>query len=199
MKRICLLTLMLSCFTLTGQAQRVTDKLDRGLVAVPASSGNLVSWRIFAEEYYGVTYNLYANGSLLKSGLTASDFNHTSGSSTTKYQVAAVVKGVEQEKSAEVTRWNNGYLQFPVAKVQDRNGNDVIPQYIINDISLGEVDGDGVAEFLKSEIRICNKRLEEEPSPYYDGVNVGFTNAQELNINHIRFCKKLLEMMNFEQ
>ena len=139
---------MLSCFILTGQAQRVTDKLDRGLVAVPASSGNLVSWRIFAEEYYGVTYNLYANGSLLKSGLTASDFNHTSGSSTTKYQVAAVVKGVEQEKSAEVTRWNNGYLQFPVAKVQDRNGNDVTSQYIINDISLGDVDGDGVAEFI---------------------------------------------------
>ena len=148
MKRICLLTLMLSSFILTGQAQRVTDKLDRGLVAVPASSGNLVSWRIFAEEYYGVTYNLYANGSLLKSGLTASDFNHTGGSSTTKYQVAAVVKGVEQEKSAEVTRWNNGYLQFPVAKVQDRKGNDVTSQYIINDISLGDVNGDGVAEFI---------------------------------------------------
>ena len=71
----------------------------------------------------------------------------------------------------------------------------------INDMPLDEfiVKVDGVAEFLKSEIRICDKRLEEEPSPYYDGVNVGFTNAQELNINHVRFCKKLLEMMNFEQ
>lgn len=70
----------------------------------------------------------------------------------------------------------------------------------VNDMPLEEfiVKVDGVAEFLKSEIRICDKRLEEEPSPYYDGVNVGFTNAQELNINHIRFCKKLLEMMNFE-
>ena len=58
---------------------------------------------------------------------------------------------------------------------------------------------DNAGEFLKSEIRICDKRLEEEQSPYYDGVNVGFTNAQELNINHLRFCKKLLEMMNFEQ
>ena len=56
---------------------------------------------------------------------------------------------------------------------------------------------DGVAEFLKSEIRICEKRL-EEPSPCYDWVNVGFANAQELTINHIRFCKKLLEMMNVE-
>ncbi len=69
----------------------------------------------------------------------------------------------------------------------------------VNDMPLEEfiVKVDGVAEFLKSEIRICDKILEEEPSPYYDGVNVGFTNAQELNINHIRFCKKLLEMMNF--
>ena len=70
----------------------------------------------------------------------------------------------------------------------------------VNDMPLEEfiMKVDGVAEFLKSEIRICDKRLEEEPSPYYDGVNVGFTNAQELNIKHLRFCKKLLEMMNFE-
>ena len=159
MKRLCLSLLLLvgvAPFSIfnhpfsvgSAMAQRVTDKLDRGLVAVPASSGNLVSWRIFAEEYYGVTYNLYANGSLLKSGLTASDFNHTGGNATTKYQVAAVVKGVEQEKSAEVTRWNNGYLQFPVAKVVDRNGKDVTSQYIINDISMGDVDGDGVTEFI---------------------------------------------------
>ena len=77
----------------------------------------------------------------------------------------------------------------------------VLQELTINDIPLEEfiVKVDGVAEFLKSEIRICDKRLEEEPSPYYDGVNVGFTNAHELNINHMRFCKKLLEMMNFEQ
>lgn len=153
MKRIYVLTFLLS-LALGGFAQRVTDKLDRGLVAIPANtnggsgSGNLVSWRIFAEEYYGVTYNLYANGTLVKSGLTVSNFNHTSGNATTKYQVAAVVRGVEQEKSSEVTRWNNGYFDIPVAKVEDRNGNDVTSQYIINDISLGDVDGDGVTEFI---------------------------------------------------
>lgn len=71
----------------------------------------------------------------------------------------------------------------------------------VNDMPLDEfiVKVDGVAEFLKSEIRICDKRLEEETSPYYGGVKVGFTKAQELTINHIRFCKKLLEMMNFEK
>lgn len=76
----------------------------------------------------------------------------------------------------------------------------VLQEITINDMPLEEfiVKVDCVAEFLKSEIRICDKRLEEEPNPHYDGVNVGFTNAQELTINHIRFCKKLLEMMNFE-
>lgn len=77
----------------------------------------------------------------------------------------------------------------------------VLQELTINDMQLEEfiVKVDGVAEFLKSEIRICDKRLREETSTYYDGVNVGFTNAQELTINHMLFCKKLLEMMNFEQ
>ena len=77
----------------------------------------------------------------------------------------------------------------------------VLQELTINDTPLEEfiVKVDGVAEFLKREISICDKRLKEEPSLYYDGVNVGFTNAQELNIKHLRFCKKLLEMMNFEQ
>ena len=154
MKRLTLLTILTLCVAQLSFAQRVTDKLDRGLVAIPANtnggsgSGNLVSWRIFAEEYYDVTYNLYANGTLVKGGLTTSNFNHTGGTATTKYQVAAVVRGVEQEKCAEITRWNNGYYDIPVANVVDRNGKDVTSQYILNDVSLADVDGDGVVEFI---------------------------------------------------
>ena len=51
-------------------AQRVTDKTGRGLVAVPSrTSGNFVSWKVLGEEYYDVTYNLYANGSKIASDL----------------------------------------------------------------------------------------------------------------------------------
>ena len=150
MKRFTLFIVSLLCFVMQGYAQRVTDKLDRGLVAVPASSGNFISWRIFAEEYYGVTYNLYAGESLLKGGLKVSNYTHSAGTSSTKYKVVPVINGVEREdlSSNQVTRWDNGYKEFAVAKVQDRNGNDVTSQYIINDISLGDVDGDGVSEFL---------------------------------------------------
>ena len=64
-----------ACCTFSIQAQRMTDRLGRGLVAVPTGSSgnsttNMVTWRRLAEEYFGVTYNLYKNGSLLASGLT---------------------------------------------------------------------------------------------------------------------------------
>ena len=99
-------------------------------------------------------------------------------------------------------RRNADMAQMPTIKdMAKRVAEEAKKNLEVNDMPLDEfiVKVDGVAEFLKSEIRICDKRLEEEPSPYYGGVKVGFTKAQELNINHIRFCKKLLEMMNFEQ
>lgn len=147
MKKFILTSILITLATL-GFAQRFTDKLDRGLVAVPSGSGNLVSWRVLGEEYYDVTYNLYCNGSRLASNLSVSNYTHTSGNASSSYQVAAVVRGVEQPKSKAVKRWENGYFDISVAPVLDRNGNDVTSQYYINDVSLGDVDGDGVVEFM---------------------------------------------------
>ena len=103
-----------------------------------------------------------------------------------------IAKGVENENMAKFQS---------IEVMAKRVAEEAKKNLEVNDMPLEEfiIKVDGMAEFLKSEIRICDKRLEEEQSPYYDGVNVGFTNAQELNINHLRFCKKLLEMMNFEQ
>ena len=147
MKKL-LLAVMALTLTLAVQAQRHTDILDRGLIAVPSGSGNLVTWRIFAEEYYGVTYNLYKNGGLIAENLTVSNYLDAAGAAGASYQVAPVLKGVEQEKSAASTYFSGGYIQFPVAPVTNRNNVVVTDSYIINDISLGDVDGDGVTEFL---------------------------------------------------
>ena len=133
-----------------ASAQRITDKIDRGIVAVPAASGggNLISWRVLGEEYYDVTYNLYCNGALLAKELKVSNYQHDAGKASDQYQVAAVVKGVEQKKSAAVTRWTNGCLTIPVQRIIGRDGTDVTSHYTINDISLGDLDGDGVVEFI---------------------------------------------------
>ncbi|MBR1932209.1 MAG: autotransporter-associated beta strand repeat-containing protein [Prevotella sp.] len=149
MKKLLLISSLLMC-AFGANAQRATDKLDRGLVAVPAAgSGNFVSWKIFGEEYYDTKYNLYRDGvKVNQTPLSVSNFNDTGGNAQSTYQVAPVVRGVEQAKSAAVARWANQYYDIPVAAVEDRNGSNVTSQYIINDMSLGDVDGDGVQEFI---------------------------------------------------
>ncbi|MBO6012515.1 MAG: autotransporter-associated beta strand repeat-containing protein [Bacteroidales bacterium] len=146
-----LFVILLSMVAITPvTAQRITDKLDRGLVAVPANSGggNLVSWRVFGEEYYDVTYNLYCDGSPIATNLEVSNYQHTAGTQSSSYQVAAVVRGVEQPKSAAITRWNDGFLEVPVQKITGRDGTDVTSHYTLNDVSMGDLDGDGVVEFI---------------------------------------------------
>ncbi len=148
MKRLFLILAMFPLFC-NMQAQRVTDKIDRGLVAVPSrTSGNFVSWRVFGEEYYDVTYNLYANGTKIASNLTRSNFNHDSGNSSTKYQVAPVVRGVEQDKCDAITSWSAGYKQINLIEPVDRNGNNAGSYYAVNDVSLGDLTGNGICEFI---------------------------------------------------
>ena len=155
-RKLLTITLLLT-LTINLSAQRTTDKLDRGLVAVPATTGggNMVSWRVFGEEYYDVTYNLYCDGKQIATNLKVSNYSHTSGTASSKYQVAAVVRGVEQEKCAAITRWANGMLTIPVQPIIGRDGTDVTANYTLNDISLGDLDGDGIVEFIVK--RPCNQ------------------------------------------
>ena len=149
MKRL-LLVALVGLMTAGAAAQRTTDKLDRGLVAVPGTSGgNFVSWKIFGEEYYDTEYNLYRDGVKVNTTpLKVSNYTDTGGKTTSKYQVAAVVRGVEQEKCAEVARWGAQYKDVTIKGVTNRNGADVTSKYEINDVSLGDVDGDGTVEFI---------------------------------------------------
>ena len=63
-----------------AMAQRHTDQLERGLVAIPTgsttgSTSNMVTWRRLADEYYDVTYNLYKNGTKVALNLTTTCYN----------------------------------------------------------------------------------------------------------------------------
>ncbi len=148
MKRIYMLLVLLS-LSVAGFAQRFTDIVDRGLVAVKVSNGVFVSWRVFGEEYYGVTYNLYRNGQKVnQTPLSVSNFTDASGSTSNTYTVAPVVDGVEQAQCAAVKVWSQQYIDIPMQSVINRNGQNVTADYTLNDVSLADVDGDGVSEFI---------------------------------------------------
>lgn len=148
-KRILFSTLLALGMALPLHAQRTMDRLDRGLVAVPGrSSGNLVSWRKLGEEYYDTQYNLYRDGARIASGLSVSNFQDAGGNSSSSYQVEAVVNGELHERCAPVKAWARQYLSIPVEPALNRAGKDVTAGYSLNDISLADVDGDGVPELM---------------------------------------------------
>ena len=157
MKRLHILAFMLTMFACSMFAQRHMDNLGRGLVVVPTGStsgskSNFVSWRRLGTEYYDVTYNLYKNGTKIASNLTTTSYDdNNNGLPSTSYQVAAVVRGVEQAKCNAVTAWSQyvyklnircatGYIDIPLASVYDRNGNDVTSHYSPNDAEFADLD-----------------------------------------------------------
>ena len=149
------------------QAQRMTDKLDRGLVAVPSGTGSFVSWRIFGEEYYDTEYNLYRDGQKVNDApLSVSNYVDANGKAGSKYQVAPVVRGQEQAKCEPVTRLGQQYMQFAVKKLYSRRGADITSKYDINDIALADVDGDGVSEFILKRNYTPDKKSPANDSAY---------------------------------
>lgn len=142
-----------------ASAQRVTDNLDRGLVAVNMGGSTFLSWRILAQEYFGVTYNVYRDDTKIAEGLTVSNF--TDSGAGNSYTVSAVVNGVEQAQSASVSslwpvsdkgnqvdKYLSGRIDLTLATVYDRNGNDVTANYSPNDAEFADLDGDGQLEMI---------------------------------------------------
>lgn len=50
--------------------------------------------------------------------------------------------------------------------------------------------------FLEAEIEITSEWLKDEANPCYDGVCVGVEEARKLKEHHIRFCQRMLAMIN---
>ena len=95
-KRILLALAVTMALAQGATAQRTTDVLDRGLVAMKTDSGVFCSWRINADEWYGTEYNIYRGSTKLnETPLKVSNFNDPTGSLDATYTVRAVVNGTE--------------------------------------------------------------------------------------------------------
>ena len=159
MRKFVIIALLALFCANVSHAQRFTDTLDRGVVAVNLGGQVFVSWRILPEEYYGTTYNLYKNGALVQGDLTVSNWTG-SGTTSDKFTVAAVMNGVEGEKSSPAKVWNRfessqaGMLTFTLSPVVDRNNQDKTHHYWPNDAIFADLDGDGQLEFIIKRINI---------------------------------------------
>lgn len=138
-----LLLFFLGMASACAWGQRTTDVLDRGLVAVKTASGVYCSWRITADEYYDVQYNIYRDGTKLNSEpLSVSNYTDKGGTASSTYTVEPVVRGTAQAKSAAVTPWAANYKEIRM------DHGSLTSTYVPNDACVADVDGDGELEIL---------------------------------------------------
>lgn len=125
-------------------AGRQVERLDRGLVAVPAAGGgNHVSWRLLATDKKGAGFTLYRDGKAIAkiAGDQSTSYLDPSGTAASRYALAA--------RDAGAAVWANGYLPIPLDKPADGHTPDgETYAYTANDASVGDLDGDGRYELV---------------------------------------------------
>ncbi|PRX34839.1 hypothetical protein BX659_102154 [Orenia metallireducens] len=161
-------TAVVFMYTVVAAASVQMERLDRGAVAVKVDNGVYVGWRMLGIESMDVGYNLYRGSTKLNSTPITSSTNYldTSGTTSSTYSVSAVVDGVEQPRSAEVSVWGADYMSIPLNIPADGTTPDGVSYtYSANDASVGDLDGDGDYEVV----------IKWDPSNSKDNSQNGYT------------------------
>ncbi|WP_091227701.1 rhamnogalacturonan lyase [Microbacterium sp. 3J1] len=135
------------------------EALDRGLVAVSTSEGVFLSWRLLATEASGATatglagpdFAVYRDGERIATVTDSTNHADADGSATSEYTVVPIVNGVEltASASASATAWAEGHHDLPLQKPADGvTPRGEVYTYSANDVSVGDVDGDGQYEYV---------------------------------------------------
>lgn len=161
-----ILTLAVLACSLFGNASAQTERLSRGVVALPMAKGNIVTWRLLDTDDKNVTFDVLRNNAIIASNLSgATCFTDAEGTSSSVYSVRAYQRGtVENAFSAQA--WAQPFLSIPIVKPADGVSPDGRTYtYTPNDCTTGDVDGDGEYELI----------LKWDPSNSHDNAHDGYT------------------------
>lgn len=133
------------------------EKLNRGLVAIKVAGGVFVSWRMFLEEAEGYSdtgmagtdYALYRGEERIVLVTDSTNYLDKEGKVTDRYRVAPVRDGKELAPCGSVNVREKPYWDIPLKRPE---GGVTLAgeayEYHANDMSVGDVDGDGEYEFI---------------------------------------------------
>ncbi len=153
-----------------GRSGPQLERLDRGLVAVATGTGVFLSWRLLAGEatghnatgLTGVNFRVYRDGRPIAVVTDSTNYLDASGAGTSVYRVAPVSGG----KSATARPWAQNYHDLKLNRPADGvTGAGEAYSYTANDMSVGDVDGDGQYEYV----------VKWDPTNSKDVSQVGYT------------------------
>jgi rhamnogalacturonan endolyase len=142
-------------------AQRLMERLDRGLIAVPVGGGTYLSWRLFGTEPSNLGFNVYKGSTRINSQpITGATLFTDNTIGVGAYTVRPVVNGLEGESSEPARLLSGNHHTVPL-QVPAGSGY----TYSANDASVGDLDGDGEYEII----------LKWDPSNSKDNAQDGVT------------------------
>lgn len=171
-------SLLFAGASVSSAATRQVEYLTRGLSVSAVATGVVVGWRLLGTDDPATEFNLYRDGEKIAS-IGAKDptfYADTKGSTKSKYEVAAVVGGVEGSKSGaevvldeKIKDVNNVHFPYRTLKL-DVPAEQTMPDgskctYTPNDMSAGDLDGDGQLDLV----------LKWDPSNAQDNSKDGYT------------------------
>lgn len=135
------------------------EKLSRGLVVVKRNKGIFLAWRLMKDEVSGysntgltgVDFLVYKNGELLTKVSDSTNFVDEEGTSADKYSIGVLKDGALVERTKEMSAFRSGanYIDLPLQKPKDGvTPAGEVYTYHANDMSVGDVDGDGEYEYF---------------------------------------------------
>lgn len=154
------------------------ENLNRGPVAVPAADGTgiLISWRFLATDPEEISFNIYRDGVLLNSTpiRDRTNFLDTTPLPDARYILSILQEGQEISRE-EIISWKQEYLELPVR--QYSRGN-----YIIDDASAGDLDGDGEYELVVRRTPSDMELPSREAYPLIEAYKLDGTHLWTINI-----------------
>lgn len=167
-----ILSMLLSAAALSGfAAAPQAEYLDRGVVAVKTDSGVFVSWRSLNTDAASTTFDVYRNSVKINTEPISkvTSFSDPDGTAGAVYEVRA--SGVtDGTATGSATAWETPYLKVHLNRPEGGSigpdgGSTHTYTYTPDDVSVGDVDGDGVYELF----------VKWFPSDAKDSSNTGFT------------------------
>ncbi|MCM1519701.1 MAG: LamG domain-containing protein [Lachnoclostridium sp.] len=171
MKKV-LSSLLISAVALTAVAATPqTEFLDRGVVALKTDTGVFVSWRSLATDASTTTFDVYRNNVKINNEpiSAVTSFTDPAGEAGAIYEVRA--SGItDATATGSCAAWDAPYKKIHLNRPEGGQvgvDKDNLHSYTYSpdDLSVGDVDGDGVYELFVKWV----------PSDAKDSSNTGFT------------------------
>lgn len=132
------------------------DNLGRGPIAVTGPDGVFVSWRSLPSDDKDLHFDIYRDGVKINEAPLSKSTNFTdaSGNSNSQYMIKALLGNVEKESVAVPAVWAKDYMKIhldrPEGGQSPAGGAKEMRDYTYtpDDVSVGDVDGDGEFEFI---------------------------------------------------